>query len=159
MEAKERLEKDYKRMEKLSRKSSLISFQCTSPLRDEYEVSFTCKGIVLKGDKPEVLDKHLVKIKLGVNYPFEPPRLECVVPIFHPNVNSETGEICIQGAPWDSTRHLDDVCIQIGEMIQYKNFNVSNRWNKDAAVYAIKNWNVLSQLDPRPFLDRDNNNS
>ncbi len=149
----ERLKADKQRLEELCRKSSLIKIIRASPLMNEYEVAFYCTGIILEDETPVPKEEHKVRITLKEKYPHkEPPKLECLNPIiFHPNVNSETGDICIQGGKWDPTWHLDDVCIQVGRMIQYKNFNVTNCWNKDAAIYAIANWKKLNGLDPRPI--------
>lgn len=155
MATQERLKRDYEKLEELNRKSSLISAQCTSSLLDEYRVDFYCKSIEsVKGGEIKYANKHTIKIKLKAKYPFVPPYLECTTLIFHPNIN-KNGEICIQGGNWDPTRHLDEVCIQVGEMLQYKNFNVDNSFNADAAEFARKHWQMLSQLNPQPLIDKE----
>lgn len=37
----------------------------------------------------------LVEIKLPKNYPFEPPKMRFMTPLWHPNVSSQTGAICL----------------------------------------------------------------
>ncbi len=36
-----------------------------------------------------------VEIKLSRNYPFEPPKMRFITPLWHPNVSSQTGAICL----------------------------------------------------------------
>jgi ubiquitin-conjugating enzyme (huntingtin interacting protein 2) len=36
-----------------------------------------------------------IEIKLPKNYPFEPPKMRFMTPLWHPNVSSQTGAICL----------------------------------------------------------------
>lgn len=51
---------------------------------------------VLPGPKDTVYEGGLwrVDINLPKNYPFEPPKMKFITPLWHPNVSSQTGAIC-----------------------------------------------------------------
>ena len=45
-------------------------------------------------DSPYALGSFMLNIQIPARYPFEPPRVRFVTPIFHPNIDSE-GRICL----------------------------------------------------------------
>ena len=53
---------------------------------------------VLPGPKDTVYEGGLwrVDISLPKNYPFEPPKMKFITPLWHPNISSQTGAICEQ---------------------------------------------------------------
>ena len=51
---------------------------------------------VLPGPKDTVYEGGIwrVDISLPKNYPFEPPKMKFITPLWHPNISSQTGAIC-----------------------------------------------------------------
>lgn len=39
--------------------------------------------------------KFVIEIELSSNYPFSPPKMRFVTKVFHPNISSQTGAICL----------------------------------------------------------------
>ncbi len=108
----------------------------TPPTR--YQVSYYLKG--LKWDKrskrPIESNHHRVEIYLQKNYPREKPQCTIKSEIFHPNFGSS--KICIADH-WAAGESLADIIIQIGQMIQYQNYNPKSPLNQDAARWTTKN--------------------
>ncbi len=45
---------------------------------------------------PFVGGKFIVNVDFSDNYPFKPPKIKFATKIYHPNVKTDTGEICMQ---------------------------------------------------------------
>lgn len=45
---------------------------------------------------PFVGGKFIVNVDFSDNYPFKPPKIKFVTKIYHPNVKTDTGDICMQ---------------------------------------------------------------
>ena len=99
---------------------------------------------------------HQAEIYLHKNYPREKPQCTLRTEIFHPNFRSK-GPICISDH-WAAGESLVDVVIQIGQMIQYQNFNpkspldaVAARWSRENAhLFPIDN---VDLYEPEPEID------
>lgn len=104
---------------------------------ERYRIIYKLKG--LKYDhitnRPKITNLHEVEIYLHKDYPREKPKCEIKTPIFHPNFNEW---ICI-GDNWAPGESLSSIIIQIGDMIQYKNYNYKNGINEMAARWASLN--------------------
>lgn len=101
----------------------------------EYEIVYRLKGLTRDGTRPRVAHEHVCKIRLGVDYPRAAPYVEATSDVFHPNV---AGHYCI-GDIWTPAESIADVIERIGEMIQWREFNVNSALNADAALYAKAN--------------------
>ena len=87
----------------------------------------------------ELISKHKVEIYLHIDYPRLKPLCYLRTEIFHPNFRmAPPHDICI-GDYWAPGESLVDVIYQIGEMIQYKNYNISNPLNGVASKWAKGN--------------------
>ena len=55
-------------------------------------------NVILLGpaDSPYTGGKFIVNIDFSDNYPFKCPNMKFVTKIYHPNVKTETGEICAE---------------------------------------------------------------
>jgi len=142
-----RLRADYERMQELSARSDLISFEAR-PTRpnlppETYIVTFKCKGIVAINPQgnPKLGDHHQVEIYLHNQYPQRWPGMNWLTPIWHPNINHLNGSVCIDAAWWTASRSLDRLVLMLGEMIQYKNFHDDPTkppfpWDAEAARWS-----------------------
>lgn len=144
-----RLKLDLERMQKLVRESSLISFDVRGNLPEQYMVRYRCTGLGSKqGDE---INEHRVHITLGIDYPERPPTILWQTPIFHPNIKPPY--VCILGEAWKPKKLLDELVLQMGEMIQYKNYNVHDPLDRDAAEWVRKNPRSFP-VDHRELRDR-----
>jgi peroxin-4 len=64
-----------------------------------------------------------VKINLPSNYPMAPPKIIFITKIFHPNVNYETGEICLDilKDQWSPVWTLESTCLAILDLLNHPN--------------------------------------
>lgn len=94
----------------------------------------------------EFIFEHKIEIYLHIDYPRMKPQCYISTGIFHPNFRmAHPHDICI-GDYWASGETLVDIIYQIGDMIMYKNYNVSNPLNGVAAKWA-KNHTTLFPID------------
>ncbi|MFH1562145.1 MAG: ubiquitin-conjugating enzyme E2 [Nitrospirota bacterium] len=145
-----RLEEDYKKMQELVRKSPFITFEISGEHPpNKYIISYTCKGIKLDDVSKQVVHSnfHKVEIYLPTTYPRIRPNLEWLTPIYHPNIGTNN-QVCLGG--WSPSESLDRLCVRLGEMIQYKNFDEYDPINASAAAWALKNHSKLP-IDLRPL--------
>lgn len=56
---------------------------------------------------------------LPKNYPFEPPKMKFITPIYHPNISSQTGAICIDilKNAWTPALSVKTALLSIGAML------------------------------------------
>jgi ubiquitin-protein ligase len=145
-----RLRSDYNRMLELTKENDLIAIEKTDGDPPEvYSLAFSCRGVVGVGPSgPVFADLHRVRISLPVEYPTRPPQMRWLTPIFHPNINAEGTYVCVD--TWYPSKFLDDLCIMLGRMIQYKNYNPLNPLRLDAALWSKENPQLLP-VDRRPL--------
>ena len=91
-------------------------------------------------DRPVELGRHEVEIYLPQDYPRNTPQCLIHTPIFHPNfsANHSPNIVCI-GDHWAAGNSLVDVIIKIGEMLQFRTYNVRSPLNAIAARWALEN--------------------
>lgn len=149
-----RLEEDYKKMQELVKKSQFITFEAFGgDPPNRYIVTYTCKGIKMDEISKQVVfsNFHQVEIYLPTLYPRIRPNLEWLTPIYHPNIGTNN-QVCLGG--WAPSESLDRLCVRLGEMIQYKNFDEYDPINASAAAWALQNRDKLP-IDPRPLESDD----
>ena len=95
----------------------------------EYEIVYHVRSIIgINGDKSPIFgDRHLAKITLPSGYPMvSPPSCYMITDLWHPNIRSSgnlKGHICINAQVLGTWHTLDLLILQIGEMLQYKNYH------------------------------------
>lgn len=54
--------------------------------------------LIIQGPEgtPFVGGRFIVNVDFSDNYPFKPPKIKFLTKIYHPNVKTDTGEICMQ---------------------------------------------------------------
>ena len=133
-----RLYAEWQRMQIFSDNSEFIDVQPLGDPPEKYIVSYYCKGLIWpEGDaEPSISENHRLEIYLHKNFPRYPPKLTWLTDIFHPNIlpPSKNGGVCI--GKWTPAETLDQLCIRIGEMIQYRNFSITDALNTEAAAWV-----------------------
>ena len=75
----------------------------------------------------------VLSVKFGTEYPFKPPYIKFVTPMFHPNVGV-SGHICVNflGHDWSPGQRMNAVFTSIVQLIQDP--NVASPLNGEAAI-------------------------
>jgi len=107
-----------------------------------YLVTYYLPGLKLdkKEKRPVKSYHHQVEIYLHKNYPREKPQCSIKTEIFHPNFGST--KVCIADH-WAAGESIADIIVQIGQMIQYQNYNPKSPLNQEAARWAVKNEQIF----------------
>lgn len=100
-----------------------------------YRVSYRVPGLRLEGDQPLPADEHVCEIRLPLGYPREAPYVVPLTPVFHPNI---AAHYCI-GDYWSAGQPLADIVRRIGDMLQYRTYNVKSPLDAVAARWAAEN--------------------
>ena len=121
---------------------------------EKYLVVFRCRGLmkVRSGDIVET-NQHLLDVVFGLDYPARPPRFVWLTPIWHPNIVPPY--LCTEGRPFAIGVTLDQICLMVGQMIQYRNYNLGDPLGvqgKEVAEWAASNKDRFP-VDTRGLLD------
>lgn len=101
-----------------------------------YRVTYNVLGLRLEGkDQPVPADQHACEIRLPLGYPREQPYVVPLTPVFHPNI---AAHYCI-GDYWSAGQPLADIIRKIGDMLQYRIYNVKSPLNAAAAQWTDEN--------------------
>lgn len=104
---------------------------------NHYQATYNVNGLMW--DEAAVttapISEHIVDIHLPLDYPKQAPRCTMHTPIWHPNIGDY---VCI-GDYWSAGVTLVDIIAHIGDMIQYKSYNLRSPVNKSAALWAQHN--------------------
>jgi ubiquitin-protein ligase len=147
-----RLWKDYQQLKDLSDNSDLIKIeQTTGNPPEKYVVRFNCRGIAsIDGSgNPQYSELHRIGILFPQNYPLQMPQLQWLTPIFHPNILAQ--RVCIGPEnQWPAAESLDQLCIVLGRMIQYKIYNLNSVLNQGVPGW-VKSHRHMLPVDDRPL--------
>ena len=97
-----------------------------------YRIEFRLRGLYLSGSRPDYRDVHTVELTLPLRYPAERPYAVPLAPIFHPNI----GEFFCIADHWSAGTTLSDVIVKLGDMIQWRVYNISSPLDPSAAHWA-----------------------
>ncbi len=101
---------------------------------NSYRVTYNVSGLVwdeLVADaRPS--HEHIVDVYLPFGYPKKQPNCTMRTPVWHPNIGDY---VCI-GDYWSAGLTLVDVIVHIGDMLQYRSYNLHSPVNKAAAAWA-----------------------
>ncbi|GFP59709.1 ubiquitin-conjugating enzyme E2 1 [Trichoderma asperellum] len=125
----------------------------------------TLKGWFLgPGNTPYEGGKYVIKIVLDNQYPFKPPRMQFETKIWHPNVSSQTGAICLDilKTNWSPVQTIKTALLSIRMLLENPNpsdpqdAEVANMLltEPDSFVVMAHEWAVRHAGAPRqPNLD------
>lgn len=133
-----RLKNDYERVAKELAGSEYVSVKAISgDPPTHYQVTYQLNGLAWDAGAgaPQQVGEHVVDISLPPGYPKQAPRCTMRTPIWHPNIGDY---VCI-GDYWSAGVTLADIIVHIGDMIQYKSYNLRSPVNKAAATWAQRN--------------------
>lgn len=126
----ERLQEEWIRLQELNRESDHVHVEPVNVLPgappEQYHVTLRCRGIIgIDGNQSPVYgDQHLVEIKCDDSFPADVPLVRWLSPIWHPNVQHEGARCaCLNKTEWLGGMMIYDVCRQLFEMTQYKNYH------------------------------------
>jgi len=150
---------DHNDMKALRNRNSRIDFkENRSHAPDRYDMTFHYTSFVdyHPGDaKPRTGDRHHAQIVLGAEYPRRAPFVKWQSSIFHPNIDPSDGEVCL-GILKD--RYLPGLGLarivnMLVVMVQWRNFDASNAFNRSASKWAInpENWGYIQEIGGHPF--------
>ena len=113
----------------------------------------------------EEIRNHVIEINLHLNYPRYKPLCYIRTKIFHPNFRfAFPNEVCI-GDFWAPGEDLVDIIYKIGDMIQFKIYNVDSPLNGVAAKWAKEHMKLfpldnieLRQTNNKTEIRGNNNN-
>ncbi len=91
------------------------------------------------GGEPVPIDDHEVYLALPADFPMKAPEAFWQSPIFHPNVDRNTGFVCL-GALADRYRpgmDFGNLCQTLVDMASYRNYSVEEGYDRDAQRWAI----------------------
>lgn len=166
----QRLRTEHQRLQRLAQESDSIRVEpfdiVLGSEPEAYRITFLCRGIVGidAAQNPVYGDKHVVEIRCSQAFPADVPQLRWVTPIWHPNIqHQEPKNVCVNKSEWLGGMGLDDLCRQLFEMVQYKNYHAKHtrpypydqevaRWVREVAEpRGIVSQSPLKSVDDRPF--------
>lgn len=140
-----RLKQDFQILCDLQRKSNLIDIEPVGDHMNRYKITYNCKSLVWIEDNsdPSYSSRHEMEIYLHKDYPRRPPQLKWLTNVFHPNIlpPHKNGGVCIGW--WTAAETIDSLCVRIGEMLQYKNYNLADPLDEEAAEWVKNNLDIL----------------
>jgi ubiquitin-protein ligase len=92
----------------------------------------------LDGDVPIRTETHEVEIHLGAQYPREAPLVFWKSEVFHPNIHPEHQGVCLGVLMdrWMPGMGIDRLVTMLAEIAQWRNFDITNAFNREAARWA-----------------------
>lgn len=150
---------DHKDMQHLSQRNPRVTFETNRHRApDLYTVTFHYRSFVrwVPGQRePDIADEHEAEIVLGAAYPRRAPVVTWQTPIFHPNIEQPHGAVClgVLRERYLPSLGLARIVRQLAEMVQWRNFDAFNPFNRDAARWAsnMDNWRYIEALGGHPI--------
>lgn len=115
-----------------------VKFSCNST-RTEYEVELKARGLAKRGGQIVAADTHRVLLRLLRSYPYAGGlEVTWLTPIFHPNIRSSDGRVCIQLLnAWAESQGLVDLYNGLRQLVEHP--NPEDPLDPEAADYYARN--------------------
>lgn len=132
-----RLESDYRELRSRFDGDPAITITPVGAMPPErYQIIYRVPALRLREDgELERLDLTVITLTLPASYPRDKPHAVALESVFHPNFGSY---ICIADF-WAPGQSLGDIVVSIGEMLQFKKYNIRSPLNAIAAEWASTN--------------------
>lgn len=129
-----RLESDYRELRSRYDGDPHITITPLGPFPPErYQLIYRVPSLRLdQSNAVQRTDQTIVTLTLPAGYPREKPHAETLDPIFHPNFGAY---VCIADF-WAPGQSLGDIVASIGDMLQYRKYNIRSPLNAVAAEWA-----------------------
>lgn len=130
-----RLARDYEKVCVELAGSDCVEVEATSGTPpNSYRVTYHVDGLIWDDTVVDtrIVHQHIVDIYLPFGYPKKQPNATMRTSVWHPNIGDY---VCI-GDYWSAGVTLVDIIAHIGDMLQYKTYNLHSPVNKAAAVWA-----------------------
>ena len=99
------------------------------------------------------------KINIPENYPFEPPEVKMITKVYHPNINSTSGKICVnilKKEVWAPTNSIQSVLLSLQGLLTKPNPDsplvgeINKVYLEDIDKYneTVREWVKLYAQDP-----------
>ncbi|HTS06837.1 MAG TPA: hypothetical protein VMP68_14760 [Candidatus Eisenbacteria bacterium] len=156
-----RLEDEWRRLDAVNRDSDFVRASQVDAIpgraAERFRVTFLCKGIVgidPGSQEPIYGNEHSVLMYCDQEFPSEVPRLRWESPIWHPNVqHDEPKNVCVNRAEWLGGTGLDDLCRQLFDMVQYRNYHADDSRFPYPLDRDVAKW-VREYAEPRSIVDK-----
>lgn len=119
---------------------------------ERYRLLYRVPGLTLSPEgRPTRTHETVVDVYLPPAYPREKPYLTTMTPVFHPNFGAH---VCIADY-WSPSQSLVDIVVQVGDMLQWRTYNVRSPLNAVAADWSTRNQHQLpvGNVDVLPLQD------
>lgn len=123
---------------------------CPDEPPEKYQIIYNCKGLK-SANTADCTNCHVMEVVYGWDYPTKPPTFVWLTPIWHPNF--KLPHICLEGRPFTADLSLKQVVMEVGKMVQYRSYNLTDPLNRDAATWTRANEHLLP-IDTRDLLDK-----
>ena len=91
-----------------------------------------------------------IDIQIGASYPFEPPKMKFLTKVWHPNVSSASGAICLDVLKdkWSPALQIRTILLSVQALMSAPNpddplrENVAEHWKTDehGALQTAREW-------------------
>lgn len=133
-----RLAKERELLLNLSERNTFIDVTEVNNFGETFLITYHVKGLAwLSGvSAPTITNFHQLELYFHERFPRFPPRFLWKTEIFHPNIlpPQKNGTVCIGG--WAPSETAEMLVLRIAEMIQYKQYNLNDPLNIEAANWA-----------------------
>lgn len=108
----------------------------------EYLFRFETKGFgppPSRSRSPQIIDYHEVLVELPGDFPIKAPEAWWQTDIYHPNIDPDTGWVCLGALQKQYRPSLDfgELCQMLFDLAGYRNYAVTEGHNKEAARWAL----------------------
>jgi ubiquitin-protein ligase len=124
-------------MKRMQKEISYLHKNLESGVELEYSDDLKIFTFHLQGPSDSMYEKYIYDVKVDIpdDYPFSPPVVTFISPIFHPNVNSK-GDVCLNIlGMWDIKYSINDIIVEIKNLLREP--NISNPLSARAATLYL----------------------